>query len=258
MNNTPLQHALRELRRLFTSRQALAILSGVVILLGLSGPFDTATSLRFGPRLAYWAVTAPLTFGAGVFTSALFSEILRARLPAWGLIASVSAITALAVTAIVVLLNWFAFGTNPVEVANLSGLLLSVLLTAAVISVLVFLFGDMANPPQTADHAPPPLLDRLDFGKRGALISLTVQDHYVEVVTTKGTSLLLMRLADAIRETGDVAGLQVHRSHWVALNQIKDARRTGDRAILCMSDNREIPASRSNIPALKDAGILPR
>ena len=66
-----------------------------------------------------------------------------------------------------------------------------------------------------------------------------------------------MRLADAIAETGDTAGLQVHRSHWVALDQVRGVRREGDRAILSMAHGPDIPASRSNIAALKEAGLLP-
>jgi len=34
--------------------------------------------------------------------------------------------------------------------------------------------------------------------------------------------------------------------------------RAGDRAIITMSNGGEIPASRSYIPALRDAGLLPK
>ena len=87
---------------------------------------------------------------------------------------------------------------------------------------------------------------------------MSVQDHYVEVTTTAGSSLLLMRLSDAMRETGDVEGLQVHRSHWVARAHVTAAKREGDKAILTLSDGRNLPASRSHIKALKEIGILPR
>ncbi|MCB1397271.1 MAG: LytTR family transcriptional regulator, partial [Rhodobacteraceae bacterium] len=85
---------------------------------------------------------------------------------------------------------------------------------------------------------------------------LSVQDHYVEVVTTRGRELLLMRLSDAIAETEGCAGLQVHRSHWVALDQVQAAHRDGARAVLTLSDGREIPVSRTYVPAAKEAGLL--
>lgn len=67
-----------------------------------------------------------------------------------------------------------------------------------------------------------------------------------------------MRLGDAIREAAPEPGLQVHRSHWVAIAAVTAARREGDRAVLSLSHGGDIPASRSHIPALKEAGLLPR
>ncbi|MGB1209445.1 MAG: LytTR family DNA-binding domain-containing protein, partial [Paracoccaceae bacterium] len=64
--------------------------------------------------------------------------------------------------------------------------------------------------------------------------------------------------ADAIREVGTTPGLQVHRSHWVALSAITAARRDKDRAILTLCSGDDIPVSRANIPKVKEAGLLPR
>ena len=103
----------------------------------------------------------------------------------------------------------------------------------------------------------PALLDRLPFDKRGPLLALSVSDHYVEVRTSKGHELLLMRLSDAIRETAPEPGLQIHRSHWVAKSAVQSARRDGARAFLTLIDGTEVPASRTYLPALKEAGLLP-
>ena len=109
---------------------------------------------------------------------------------------------------------------------------------------------------ETLTSAPPPLLERIAFGKRAALVSLTVEDHYVRIATVKGEEIVLMRLADAISETAPVKGLQVHRSHWVALNKVSAARREGDRAILTMTNGAEIPVSRRYVPDIKAVGLL--
>ena len=100
-------------------------------------------------------------------------------------------------------------------------------------------------------------LRRLPVEKRGRLISISVADHYVEVATSAGSALILMRLTDAMAETGDTPGLQVHRSHWVAIGEVTAARRDGARAILTLSDGRDIPVSRTYVPAVKEAGLLP-
>ena len=70
MTHSPIQNALREVREIFNQSIAQMILCAVVLLLAVSGPFGTLDAIPFGPRLAYWAVTVPLTFAVGVITSA--------------------------------------------------------------------------------------------------------------------------------------------------------------------------------------------
>lgn len=272
MNNSPPQVALREMRRLLASPPVPAGLALLVVLLAISGPFGTLDAMRIAPRLAYWAVTVPATFAAGSFATLVISEALRSH-PRRALLTPMLAAlgTAIAVAVVVVVLNWLALGLHPLAPSYRRGLLISVLATGAAIALFFHLLrqhqqrdgGETA--PDAATDAPadtpadtaPPLLDRLEFDKRGPLVSLSVADHYVEVVTTRGRALLLMRLSDAMRETGATRGMQVHRSHWVALDRIAACRRMGDRAVLTLTDGREIPVSRTYVKPLRDAGILP-
>ena len=131
-----------------------------------------------------------------------------------------------------------------------------VLIISLIVYAVFFYRARLHKPPPAPTAKPPRILQRLDIHKRGALISLSVQDHYVDVVTTKGTGLLLLRLSDAIAETEPTAGLQVHRSHWVAADQIARAQRSGDKAILTMTDGRDIPVSRTYLKTVREAGIL--
>ena len=149
--------------------------------------------------------------------------------------------------------NWMSPNEAPAFLTKVFGI-------AAIITVLIEIFGrtQRAAAAGTAQSPRPAvILSRMPLEKRGPLVALSVEDHYVRVRTTKGEEMILMRLADAIAETGDTAGLQVHRSHWVALDQVRGVRREGDRAILSMAHGPDIPASRSNIAALKEAGLLP-
>ena len=143
-----------------------------------------------------------------------------------------------------------------------AGTLATILAIAAIASAGFRLARELQAPaPPVAaagGTAPPALLDRLPLDKRGALVSLSVEDHYVRVRTTRGEAMVLMRLGDAIREAAPVAGLRVHRSHWVAREAVRAVRREGDRAVLQMTAGGDIPASRSHIPALREAGLLPR
>jgi DNA-binding LytR/AlgR family response regulator len=100
------------------------------------------------------------------------------------------------------------------------------------------------------------ILRRLPLERRGRLVRLAVQDHYVEVHTERGMHLLLMRLSDAIDEAEGVPGLRVHRSHWVALESIAAARREGGRVVLVLRDGATVPVSRAHVTELREAGVL--
>ena len=63
------------------------------------------------------------------------------------------------------------------------------------------------------------------------MVYANVSGHYLQVVTTAGTCLVLMRLSDAVLALGD-AGMQVHRSYWVSHRHIDgvDTTRSADAA----------------------------
>lgn len=56
---------------------------------------------------------------------------------------------------------------------------------------------------------------------------------------------MLLRFADAIREIGATAGLQVHRSHWVADAQVEKLKRDNGKLFVVTKDGSEIPVSRT-------------
>ena len=78
-----------------------------------------------------------------------------------------------------------------------------------------------------------------------------MQDHYTEVVTARGRQLVLLRFADAMKETGDTPGLQVHRSHWIADADVVSLRRQAGRLHLLTGDGTEVPVSRSHAAAVQ-------
>ena len=58
-----------------------------------------------------------------------------------------------------------------------------------------------------------------------------MSDHYVEVFTTAGHTVLLMRLGDAVAELEGL-GLRVHRSYWVGHGHLERLLRRGRRRLL--------------------------
>jgi len=114
------------------------------------------------------------------------------------------------------------------------------------------------TPAQPSSPAPqaPALFKRLPLPQRGALCYLTMQDHYVDVVTDRGHALILMRLSDAIAETAPVRGLQIHRSHWIALDAVRAVSKDDGKALVEMSDGVRLPVSRSYLAAAREAGLV--
>lgn len=258
VNSRHLHFALRELRGNFQRPTTLAALAGLAVVVGISGPFDTINAFDLPQRMAYWAVVVPMTYAAGMMGSLLVEPALRAN-AVFFTIAGRSLGSAFMVCLMLGLFNAL-IGLR----FNLYEFALG-FLSIYVICLVIDGMGHVIKAekrPQNDNTIPsvltPAILARLPLERRGALVAMTVQDHYVEVTTTKGKTLILMRLSDAIAECVPCQGLQIHRSHWVALDQIAAARRLGDAAVVILKSGVELPVARSRLGAVQQAGILPR
>ena len=123
--------------------------------------------------------------------------------------------------------------------------------------VLAVRAGAPAAPaPQAAADPAATFLDRLPLKYRGAdLWALSSEDHYLRVHTSRGEELILMRLADAIRELSGSRGVQVHRSWWVAPDGVRDTRRDNGKLVLVLKSGTEVPVSRTFVQAAREAGL---
>lgn len=262
MTESPLHQALREVRRQQSRPAFWAAIAVVSLLLGLSGPFGTYDALPFVGRLGYWGLNVLVTLHTGWLISVWVVIAFETRgWSVWSEALCAGIAVGVVLTLEVMTLNWLTFGLSPLDPTYAPGIVANTLVTSVVVTAVITWVRRnpapaAAAPIAAAGSVPPRLLTRLPLDKRGALVSLSVQDHYVEVVTATGRELLLMRLSDAIAETEGCAGLQVHRSHWVALDRVQAARRDGARAVLTLTDGREIPVSRTYLSAAKTAGLL--
>ncbi|MDO1557924.1 LytTR family DNA-binding domain-containing protein [Brevundimonas sp. 2R-24] len=102
---------------------------------------------------------------------------------------------------------------------------------------------------------PAPFLERLPLKLKGAqVIAVQAEDHYLRIHTDRGSDLILMRLADAVRELEGIEGAQVHRSWWAARSAVRDVRRGDGRATLILDGGLEAPVSRTYARALRAEG----
>ena len=284
MKDTLLHSTLREMQALLFSPRFWGALVAVSAILGITGPFGTYQELELLPRFAYWLALALVTFVAGYLAMRLTLGIVFGNAGAQLVRTVVAGIAAgVPVTLVVLLFNHALFGGPVPQMAEVAKLFVNCSLIAAAISFLSILAGRgvrdvVANVPATElagndakqgalDQFPPlvspssqsvrsPLNDRLPHAIRGKLAYLSMQDHYVEVHTDKGTTLVLMRLADAIREAGDIPGLQIHRSHWVAMDAVTGNRRKDGKLYLKLGESVLLPVSRSYANAVRKAGLV--
>ena len=240
-------------------------MGAVVLVLGLSGPFGTFDAFRIGPRLVYWAVMAVASFAVGNFFGTWTNFLLEEKkLPRLLRVLLVGLGAGIPVAGGVILLNLLAVTSifqSPADMAVLAAYCIGI---SIAIAALLSLFGPHDNNGESTAEAGTAagvparaaIVEQLPVEKRGDLISLSVQDHYVEVVTGRGRHLLLMRLGDAIEKTAPVTGLQIHRSHWVALEQIQKTRREKGKVLVTTMAGDVLPVSRTFRAAARDAGLL--
>ena len=225
-----------------------------------AGPFGTLDSLSLTGRIGYWG---------GCVAVAVGLTVLRLRLvrdDRWSVKLAVQIPYSLALTGAVYPLNTYVFeGWG--GWADFLYLLVVIGITVAVVTAGTMVWPRRAVAAAGADHAAAApsevaedpadrFLRRLPFDKRGGLVRLEAQDHYLNVVTGAGAALILMRISDAEAELAGVRGLRVHRSHWVALDAVRRHLRRDGRDFLVMRDGAEVPVSRSYRPAATEAGLI--
>ena len=93
------------------------------------------------------------------------------------------------------------------------------------------------------------LLTRIPRNLGRDLVYIKVSGHYLEVVTTAGSAVIVQRFSDAVAELGD-HGLQIHRSYWVAHEHIRHVLRRDHRTLLHLTGGFEVPVSRTFLPAV--------
>ena len=96
----------------------------------------------------------------------------------------------------------------------------------------------------------PTILTLLPANLGTDVIYLKSEDHYIDVRTTVGSSLVKMRFSDAVVELGD-RGIQVHRSYWVATSHVQRLVRNGKRTLIRLTGGHQVPVSVTHLPTVR-------
>jgi len=251
-------------------------MSTATILLTLIGPFGTFTDLTLPWRGLYWAVA--MLCGFTILEPTIYRVLHRAFRRNWHWPSALTIsilVAAVPLTAAIMLLETGmrqSPGWGFVTVATYYFYVLTITILVGGIPTLWELYRHgllTPFPPQSTFPAAPAertpsnsepagnrLLSRLALERRGEILALSMEDHYVRVFTDAGESLILLRLSDAMAEVQDVPGLQIHRSHWVATRAVNRTERLTDGRIrLHLINGLTLPVSRTFARAVREAGL---
>ena len=258
----------------------LAAMTVIGVFLAITGPFGSIDA-PLAERLVTWIGFAWLGYASYRPMQTVVNWGTRVlALPRWSMLAATCLVGTVPMTIAVLAINREPFGTLGWPGLELvMGTYFSVLVIGGAITVLFNLVQGprapdplMAPPPpppqpapvsapapiiapSPAPAAPPPnpLFDALPPELGSAIIALEMEDHYVRVHTMLGSALVLMRMRDAVALLGELEGMQVHRSWWVARGAVEDVLREGRNVRLKLARGVEAPVARANIAALRDA-----
>ena len=249
-----------------------AALAGLVTLFAFIGPFGTYDSMGPLERLGYWTVAmgANWLVCGGVMATAL--RLVSDGPPRTRIltVAGAALLAAIPGTGVVFTAETL-FRPNYSDESSLPIIYVSVaVLMLAIGSTVVAVLARRRRNPENAEAAvngdddaigrtadrTSRFLDRLPPELGRDLIHLQMADHYVEAFTTAGSTLVLMRFADAIAELDGADGLRVHRSHWVARDHVVGTARRNGRRVLRLTGGREAPVSRGYLADVRAAGLV--
>ncbi|MFC2966479.1 LytTR family DNA-binding domain-containing protein [Acidimangrovimonas pyrenivorans] len=238
---------------------ALWFLASVCV--AIAGPFGTYEALGLAGRLLCWSAILALAFVAGAGTSWIMARCCRHR-GFWQRQLIDAAFFTLfflpILRGVLLAVTGPAHRHLVMDSWQMAG---AVLMVPLGLSLAEYLWlrpradaGEAAAPGMLRPG--PRLLDRLTPERRGEILHLSGRDHYVDVKTDRGKDTLLMRFSDAMAELEGLDGLQVHRSHWVAVEAVRGAERERGRVYLTLVDGSRVPVSRSHQPEVVERGLL--
>ncbi len=235
--------------------RSTAVLVAVAAFLAFINPYNATGSLTYPFALIYWFTMVVAGALGAELAMSLYEKVFKDG-PVLGALAFGAVISALVVTSFIILIETVYNRGIPLAFwPQLYGL---VLVIAAAITTVGHLAEQSSNHPNSeAADGLATFMQRLPVKYRtSALHAISSEDHYLRVHTSVGEEMILMRLADAVRELGGAGGLQVHRSWWVAKAGIAEEKRENGRSLLVLKSGTVVPVSRSYRAKAKEAGLI--
>ena len=255
---------------------SLCMLGGFVVVGAVVGPIGVEDHLRPLQRLAFWSICGGLCWPVCHALSAAILYVARHRSAVFIACSAAGGavfftVPCTAVTFTVAIL----FNPQAADALPLSTVYLNVAVLALGCSAMVHyvacqrvklrhaaggeVYGAEREAGDTgsrlagaASDSHAGFFDRLPPMVGRDLVYLNVSGHYLNVVTSAGSCLVLMRMSDAVAALGAL-GMRVHRSYWVAHRHVEGVVRRGQRDFVRVTGGREVPVSRARVASVRMA-----
>ena len=228
------------------------------LLLGFLGPFGSNPAYPTATRYAFWlGLTAAGAVAAVAADAVVPRTMLRAGAIRIGAVALISALPMTFVVAWTMSLVQPGRFFTPEQLPALFAAVAAVQLLIVYATTITAPTADGAEAPGRAPAIPEPgaeaippafpsaLLRKLPSGIGSEIIALETEDHYLRVHAVGGSTLILMRMADAVALLDPQLGAQVHRRWWVAQAAVAGVRTDGQKLSLCLIDDTLVPVGRT-------------
>ncbi|RVU80801.1 LytTR family transcriptional regulator [Leucothrix sargassi] len=220
----------------------------------------------FGVLGSYLYWTFRILIEVGLFVAALFAieKYFSHLVPTWACYAAAILCSlvpfTLAITALDIIIGLPELGINSEEQATHSRawafcLELFYLLDNHITLTLILLLPRFlmktqhALPtephPETITTTQANFFETLDPPLEGRVYCMEAQEHYIAICAEAGDRMVLHRFSDAVKQLPKTLGLQVHRSHWVALDAVEEVIISGQTMKLQMANGKQVPVSRT-------------
>ena len=241
----------------------LLFYTAIGVFLGFLAPFGMDNFPRL-TSISYWVVLCTLGYLIYAPCIILGERILTTPIQSHWLRVALSSTVASALMSIAIpIINWLFF-TIPVDITTKfwvifpNAIILGGVLTGATIvkdhiakqkKDLENTQSQLAEQQQAAeqvlDKAFEAFIAQLPIEKRGKLLCLEMSDHYLKVHTDKGHHLLLMRFKDALKQLEHYAGIQTHRSWWIAKDAVTSTQKDGRKITVLLENGLKVPVSKT-------------
>ncbi|MEW6998918.1 LytTR family DNA-binding domain-containing protein [Colwelliaceae bacterium BS250] len=276
MTNREINHTNQSIRSLITKKELihdLLIVLVVGMLLGFLAPFGMNEVPLF-LAILYWVVTCACGYFIFMPCSQLGERYLVTLVPQhWARMILTLMVACVLMSLFVPFSVWLFFDVS-IDYPNQFWLVLPKVMIIGGILTFIGVVKDYINRQNSKLSKSVQIIDQhqqensnqdelqlqtfmaqLPVDKRGKLFCLEMCDHYLKVYTDKGHHLILMRFKDALALLSNYQGLQTHRSWWVAIDAIAKVHKDGRKTYLELSNQLQVPVSKTYADAVKIAGI---